>query len=61
MLYIEENFQVGNKLNQNIPTMNSVDTLDGHFIPLSYMLAEDTGFNGDEEDFSDSDSDSFAT
>ena len=53
-----ENFQVGNKLSQNIP-MNSVDTLDGHFIPLSYMLAEDTGFNGDEEDFSDNDSDSF--
>jgi len=53
-----EKFQVGNKLSQSIP-MNSVDTLDGHFIPLSHMLAEDTGFNGDEEDFSDNDSDSF--
>jgi len=52
-----ENFQVGNKMAQNIP-MNSVDTLDGHFTPLSNLLAEDTGFIGDEEDFSE-DSDSF--
>ena len=48
-----ESFQVGNKMSQNIPT-KSVETLDGHFIPLSDMLAEDTGFNGDKEDFSDS-------
>ena len=54
-----ENFQVGNKMmSQNIP-VKGVDTLDGHFSPLSDMLAEDTGFIGDEEDFSDTDSDSF--
>eukprot|EP00092_Neocalanus_flemingeri_P104956 GFUD01134475.1.p1 GENE.GFUD01134475.1~~GFUD01134475.1.p1 ORF type:complete len:549 (+),score=210.84 GFUD01134475.1:102-1748(+) len=56
-----ENFQVGNKMrssSQNIP-INSVDTLDGHFSSLSNMLAEDAGFIGDEEDYSDTDSDSF--
>jgi len=51
-----ENFQVSNKLPHNIAT---VDTLDGHFTPLSDMLAEDAGFIGDEEDFSEEDSDSF--
>jgi len=58
-----ETFQVGSKMkltSQNIAT-NCVDTLDSRFSPLSDMLAEDTGFIGDEEDFSDTDSDSFDT
>eukprot|EP00092_Neocalanus_flemingeri_P040439 GFUD01044040.1.p1 GENE.GFUD01044040.1~~GFUD01044040.1.p1 ORF type:complete len:549 (+),score=224.27 GFUD01044040.1:102-1748(+) len=54
-----ENFQVVNKM-KNGP-VSTVDTLDGHFSPLSDMLGEDTGFIGDEEDFSDTDSDSFNT
>jgi len=52
-----QNFKVVANENQNIPKAG-VDTLDSYFTPLSNMLAEDTGFNGDEEDFSD-DSDSF--
>ena len=56
-----ENFQAVSKTSQDIPRghHDGVDTLDGHFTPLSDMLAEDTGFNGDEEEFSDTDSDSF--
>jgi len=56
-----ENFQAGSKTSQDIPRGHheGVDTLDSHFTPLSDMLAEDTGFNGDEEEFSDTDSDSF--
>jgi len=53
-----ETFQVGNKLSQAIST-GTVDVLDGHLHSISNMLAEDTGFVGDEEDFSDTDSDSF--
>ena len=56
-----ETFQVSNKtkfISQNT-SLNNMDTLDSHFPPLSDMLAEDTGFNGDEEDFSDTDSGSF--
>jgi len=58
-----ETFQVVNKFRPNAQSMdmNGVDTLDSHFTPLSDMLAEDTGFIGDEEDFSDTDSDSFNT
>merc|ERR1719470_712901 len=55
-----ENFQAVSKSSQDTPRGHEgVDTLDSHFTPLSDMLAEDTGFNGDEEDFSDTDSDSF--
>ena len=39
--------------------INRWSLLDGHLIPLSDMLAGDTRLNGDEEDFSDNDSDSF--
>ena len=52
-----ENFQAGSKTSQDIPRghHDGVDTLDGnHFTPMSDMLAEYTGCNGDEEGFSDS-------
>ena len=51
-----ESFQVYNKMSDGI--RSAVDTLDGHFVPLSDMLAEDTGYI-DDEDISDDDSDSF--
>jgi len=51
-----ETFQVDNKMSHDIRP--SVDTLDGHFVPLSDMWAEDTGYI-DDEDVSDDDSDSF--
>jgi len=51
-----ETFQVDKKMSHD--TRPSVDTLDGHFVPLSDMWAEDTGYI-DEEDISDDDSDSF--
>jgi len=56
-----ENFQAVSKSSEDTPRGHDegVDTLDSHFTPLADMLAEDTGFNGDEEDFSDTDSDSF--
>jgi len=50
-----QTFQVGDKERRSIPRPG-MDTLDSYFTPLSDMLAEDTGFNGDEEDYSDSDS-----
>ena len=45
-------------MNPIIPNLN-VDTLDGNFRPLSSMFAEDMGFNGTEEELSDTESDSF--
>ena len=53
-----ETFQVVNKMNPSIPHLN-VDTLDGNFRYLSSMFAEDKGFNGTEEELSDTESDSF--
>jgi hypothetical protein len=55
-----ETFQVGNKPPVPLNSFpGSVDTLDGLLSPLSQLLAEDTGFAGDEENYSDEDSDSF--
>ena len=52
-----EGFQVGNKENNELPS-RGVDTLGGYFSYLSDMLAEDTGFAGDEEE-EEPDTDSF--
>ena len=53
-----ETVQVVNQMNPNISHLN-IDNLDGNFRTLSSMLAEDTGFNRTEEEFSDTGSDSF--
>ena len=52
-----EDFQVGNKIPGSIPVLN-VDTLDGNFRSISKLLEEDTGYDGNEEETSDNESDS---
>merc|ERR1719470_563602 len=53
-----ESFQVGNRMARNIQTFDTLDSPHSHSATLAHMLAEDTGFVGDEEDFSDDDDDS---